>query len=179
MPRRAPESPWVAVGFLVRAGLECEVGVGVEAEQPAVVDDDAAERDLVVDLARGGRGAGDEIHGVVLRSVLDDVLAVRGGARPVLVEQQSRRLALRVQEELAGAARLPVDGDWEGAAGGVAGLNGELVFEGEAAGEWRRRREGSSGRNGEHAARRPLRVRVVACRSPAWCAGPGRPVSRV
>jgi len=37
----------------------------------------------------------------------------------------------------------------------VAGLNGELVFEGEAAGERRRRREGSSGRNGEHAAGGP------------------------
>src|SRR5262249_25328502 len=38
-----------------------EVPAGVEAEQPAVVDDDAAERDLVVDLAGGSRGAGDEI----------------------------------------------------------------------------------------------------------------------
>jgi len=87
-----------------------------------------------------------------LRSVPGEVRAVRGaGARPVLVEQQSRRLALGVQEELVRAAHLPVDGDREGAAGGVAGLNGELVFDGEAAGERRRRREGSSGRSGEHA----------------------------
>jgi hypothetical protein len=36
------------------------------------------ERDLVVDLADGAVGAGDDIHEVVLRGVLDDVLAVRG-----------------------------------------------------------------------------------------------------
>ena len=68
--------------------------VAVEAEQPAVVDDDAAERDLVVGLAGGGRGAADEIH-----------LAVRGaGAGPVPVEQQPRRLAVRIEEELEPAA---------------------------------------------------------------------------
>jgi hypothetical protein len=44
----------VTVESLVRAGLEREVPVAVEAEQPAVVDDDAAERDLVVDLAGVG-----------------------------------------------------------------------------------------------------------------------------
>ena len=44
----------VTVESLVRAGLAWEVPVAVEAEQPAVVDDDAAERDLVVDLAGVG-----------------------------------------------------------------------------------------------------------------------------
>ena len=113
---------------LVRAGLEHEVPVAVEAK-PAVVDDDAAERGLVVDLAGGGRGAADEIHDVVLRGVLDDVLAVRGaGAGPVLVEQQPRRLALRIEEDLVRPARLQVEGDGEGAARGVTRLNGELVF---------------------------------------------------
>jgi len=50
-----------------------------------------------VDLADGGQGAADEIHGVVVRGVLDDVLAVRG-AGAVLVEKQSRRLALGMQK---------------------------------------------------------------------------------
>ena len=48
--------------------------------------------------------------------MLDDVLAVRGaGAGPVLVEQQPRRLALRIGEELEPAAYLQVEGDREGA----------------------------------------------------------------
>ena len=42
-------------------------------------------------------------------------------------------------------------GDREGAARGVTRLNSELVFVGEAAGERRRRPEGSGGRSGEHA----------------------------
>jgi hypothetical protein len=71
----------------------------------------------------------------------------------VLVEQQPRRLALRIEEELERAAYLQVEGDGEGAARGVTTrLNGELVFEGEAARERRGGREGSSGRGGEHAA---------------------------
>jgi hypothetical protein len=96
---------------------------------------------LVVDLAEVTVRAGDEIHDVVLCGVLYDVLAVRGaGAGPVLVEQQSHRLALRVQEDLVCPADLQVEGDREGAVGGVTGLNYELVFVGETARERRRRR---------------------------------------
>jgi hypothetical protein len=106
-----------------------------------------------VDLAGGAVGAGDEIHKVVPRGVLGDVLAVGGaGAGPVLVEQQSHRLALGVEEDLVGPADLQVEGDRERAAGGVTGLNGELVFKGEATRERRRRREGSGGRSGDHPA---------------------------
>src|SRR5262249_35473075 len=85
----------VALESPVRVSLEREVPVAVEAEEPAVVDAAAAERYLVVDLADIAVGAGDKIHDVVQRGVLDDELAVRGsGARPVLVEHQPHRLVV-------------------------------------------------------------------------------------
>jgi hypothetical protein len=62
----------------VRADLQREVHVGVKAEQSAVVDDDAAERNLVVNLASVDRDTADEIHGVGLHGVLDDALTVPG-----------------------------------------------------------------------------------------------------
>ena len=62
MPRRIPRSWRVTAESLVPAGLEREVAVCVEAEQAAVVDDAAAERNLVVKLASVGRGAADEIR---------------------------------------------------------------------------------------------------------------------
>jgi hypothetical protein len=100
------------------------------------VDDHAAERDLVVDPAGGGRCAADDIDDVVLSSMLDHVRAVRGaGTRPVLVERQLRRLALGVQEELVRPAYLQVEGDGVGAARGGTRLSDELVLEAEAARE--------------------------------------------
>src|SRR5262249_41854390 len=113
---------------------------------------------------------------VVLCGVLDDVLAARAaGAGPVLVEQQPHRLALRVQEDLVCPADLQVEGDREGAAGGVTELNCELVFVGEAARERRRCRKRSSGRSGEHAGGGKCKCQSshgsLLSGKPAWPAG--------
>src|SRR5262249_24640832 len=133
-------------------------------------------RDLVMDLADVAVGAGDKIHDVFLRGVLADVLAVGGsGAAPVLVEQQPHRLALAVEEELVVAVYLQVESDREGTARPVTWLDGELVFEGEAAGERRCGRECGSGRGGEDEAGGQCKCQSshgsLLSSGPAWPAG--------